>query len=125
MLAQINASRRAKFRHRLTCDCVERVNKIHHTYENSFVRAIGPVGKAAIGLLAWNSRVEFPEELAGCGIEREYFLRGGNTVENAFYDDWTGLQSTLFFGVVAPGLHQPLHILSIDLGQRGVVIIFA
>src|SRR5208283_70498 len=96
---------------------------MHHPDENSLVVASRPVGQAAVGLRATYAGIKFPQQGARSGIEREYFLRGGDAVEDAVNNNGAGLQAPFFPGIETPGNLKLFHIAATDLRQAGVVVV--
>src|SRR6266446_980196 len=97
---------------------IQGIKKIHHTHENSFVLAIGPVREPAIGLCSSYPRVEFPQELATRGIQSENFLGGSESEEYARDDDRARLEDTILLGVETPRDSEALNVASVDLRKR-------
>ena len=77
--------------------------------------------EAAIRLRTFDSGIKFPEKFAAGGIQGEYFLRGGNAVQDAVNDDGVGLQAALLAGIEGPCNLKVLDVGAIDLSQRRVV----
>ena len=123
VLAEIDATVFAESRDRLARVRVERIDEVHYADENPALLAIGPVGEAAIGLRAFDTGVELPQELAGRGIEGKDFLRGRDSVEDSVDLDGARLQASEFLGVKAPRNAELFHVFAIDLGNRGEVIV--
>src|SRR2546425_6045566 len=94
---------------------------MHDSDENPLVFLTGPIGQAAVRLRAIDAGVEFPEELAGRGVQREDVLRGRDAVENSTDNDRAGLKAALLAGVERPRDFKLLYIAAIDLSLRRVV----
>jgi hypothetical protein len=71
---------------------------------------------------AADAGVELPLKLAGGGIECNHFLRLGEGVEHAAYDQRVELEDALFAGVEGPGNLEAMNIRAIDLRERGIVV---
>ena len=77
--------------------------------------AVAPISEAAIGLRSVNTSIEFPEELSGGGVEREDFLRGRDSIQNAIHHDRTSLQSSFLSRVESPRDLKILDVAAVDL----------
>ncbi len=86
IFAEVDAAGVAEIGNGFAGGGIERVEKIHYADEDAGGGSGTPIGETAIGLRAFYAGVEFPEEFAGGGVEREDFLRGSDAVENPVDD---------------------------------------
>ena len=69
-----------------------------------------------------NARIEFPDQLAGSGIECNHFLAWRVGVKHAFDNDWIGLHPACLSGIERPRHAQGMHVLPVNLRECGVVV---
>ena len=114
-LPQIDSSLFAKGGNRFASFRIERIEIIHHSSQNPAMAAVTPVGNASRRLTAVNAGIEFPKQLSGCCVERNYLLRSGIGEESPTHDDRACFQPTLFGRIEPPRFFELLHIAAIDL----------
>ncbi len=103
---------------------IERVNEVHYADQNCAVASGRPISQSAIGLRAPDSGIERPYQLACRRIQGEHFLRRSQPVEHAVHDNWTGLQAAGFLRVERPGDLKASDVLTINLGQARIMVVF-
>ncbi len=123
IFAKVDATVFCKRRNGFAGDGVQGVEEIHHGNEDALVFAIGPVGEAAIWLRSTDSRVEFPEQLSGRGIQGKYFLCRSDAVEYTLDNDGARLKAACFLRVKAPGDAEALDVGPINLRKSRIVIV--
>jgi hypothetical protein len=122
IFAKIDAALLAEIRNGLAVMGVERVKIIRDRSEDAALLPIGPVGEATLGAVAFESGIEFPNELASGGVERDDFGICGVGLKNAADDEWAGFETAFFSGVELPGEFELTHVGAIDLRKTGVVV---
>src|SRR6185312_309823 len=121
ILAEINAPILAEAGNRLSCFRVQRIYKIHNAREDARVIATSPIGKSPVRLAPIGSRIKLPQLFPCRRIERKYFLQRRNPIKHAIHNNGTALKPALLAGVIRPRNLQVFHVLTIDLGKRGVM----
>src|SRR5580698_3378803 len=115
IFAKIDSAIFAEVQNGLAGGGVERVERIHHAYEDAPVLAARPKSEPAIGLRSLYPGIEFPEQFAGCRVQREYFLSGRDSVKHAAHFDGARLQATGFTCVKFPRDRELAHVAPVDL----------
>jgi len=101
---------------------VKLVKIVCDTGQKSTFAAILPKGETTNRLCAFDSRVEPPQLIAGCGIECEDLARGRRPIKCAPDYDGRGFYLTDFATIELPRYLHAAHIEPVDLVQRRVAI---
>src|ERR1700691_4520673 len=84
--------------------------------------AIRPIAQASCRLQSGGTGVEDPELLSRRCIQRDDLLCGREGEQRTPDDERIGLQAALFLGVERPRYFKRMHVATIDLAERGVMI---
>src|SRR5229473_244799 len=115
IFAEVDSAAVSKGWNRFARGGIQGVDEVHYANQNALVIAIGPVSEPAIRLRSTYSGVEFPQELAGRGIQREEFLCWSDSIEHALDDDGACLKTAFLLRVKAPRDSEALDVAFIDL----------
>src|SRR5215475_6230189 len=106
-----------------SCAGIERVNVVRDICDETLLAAAVPVREAALGARCDSLggkdrlRIEFPEELSGCGVERNDLLPGRVGEEGVADDERCGFEAAGLLRVISPDLFELRHIFCADLGE--------
>src|SRR5581483_11096910 len=100
---------------------VQRIEETLDAREDAAIFSARPVCEPAIRTTAANTGIESPQQFAGDRIERNHFMGGRQSIENAVHHDGLGLRiAGSVRGVVRPGELQLRNVIAIDLLERRI-----